>query len=77
MPGLALPQEPGSAPRPELLLLVSVPVARQALKSPLLVQRAWRQEIEACGLAPGGTGSTLLPVGTETLAQWFFGGREP
>ena len=35
-------------------------------------QQAWRQEIEACGLAPNGTGATLLPVGSETLRQWFF-----
>jgi len=36
-------------------------------------QQAWRQEIEACGLAPNGTGATLVPVGGETLRQWFFG----
>ncbi len=34
--------------------------------------QAWRQEIEACGLAPNGSGATLLPLGSETLRQWFF-----
>jgi len=35
-------------------------------------QQAWRQKIEACGPAPNGAGATLLPVGGETLRQWFF-----
>ncbi len=35
-------------------------------------QQSWRQEIDACGLAPNGAGATLLPVGSETLRQWFF-----
>ena len=34
--------------------------------------QAWRQEIEVCGLAPNGAGAMLLPVGSETLRQWFF-----
>jgi hypothetical protein len=36
-------------------------------------QKSWREEIAAAGLAPGGTGARLLPVGDQPLAAWFFG----
>ena len=36
-------------------------------------QKAWREETEACGLAPGGSGTRFLPAGDEPLAAWFFG----
>jgi len=34
--------------------------------------QAWLNEIHQCGLAPERTGAILLPVGEETLQQWFF-----
>jgi hypothetical protein len=34
--------------------------------------KAWLDEIQQCGLAPEGKGTIFLPVGEETLQQWFF-----
>jgi hypothetical protein len=36
-------------------------------------QKAWREEMESCGLAPGGSGTRLMPVGEERLVEWFLG----
>jgi len=36
-------------------------------------QKVWREEMEACGLAPGGSGTRFMPTGDEPLAEWSFG----
>jgi hypothetical protein len=36
-------------------------------------QKAWREEIEQAGLAPGGKGARFMPVAGEPLTAWFFG----